>query len=74
MLDWHFQQASPERKECDMNRDIVEGKWKQFKGKVRARWGDLTGDRHGALAGQRVRVQVPGRIQESGGITKDEAG
>lgn len=32
MLDWHFRQAGPERKECDMNWDVVEGNWKQFKG------------------------------------------
>ena len=24
-----------------MNWDIVEGNWKQFKGKVKAQWGDL---------------------------------
>jgi len=54
-----------------MNWDIVEGNWKQFKGKVRARWGNLTDDRLDVIAGQ--RVELAGRIQEGYGITKDEA-
>lgn len=27
-----------------MNRDIFEGKWRQFRGKIKHAWGDLTDD------------------------------
>ncbi len=54
-----------------MNWDIVEGNWKQFKGRVKARWGNLTDDHLNMIAGK--RVQLAGKIQEAYGITKDEA-
>ncbi len=54
-----------------MNWDIVEGNWKQFKGKVRARWGKLTDDQLELIAGK--RIELTGRIQEAYGVSKDEA-
>jgi uncharacterized protein YjbJ (UPF0337 family) len=54
-----------------MNWDIVEGNWKQFKGKVKARWGKLTDDHLDVIGGK--RVQLSGKIQEAYGVTKDEA-
>jgi uncharacterized protein YjbJ (UPF0337 family) len=54
-----------------MNWDIVEGNWKQFKGKVRARWGKLNDDQLELIAGK--RIELAGRIQEAYGVTKDEA-
>lgn len=54
-----------------MNWDIVEGNWKQFKGKVRSRWGKLTDDQLELIAGK--RIELAGKIQESYGVTKDEA-
>ncbi len=54
-----------------MNWDIVEGNWKQFKGKVKTQWGKLTDDELDQIEGH--RDQLLGRIQESYGITKDEA-
>lgn len=54
-----------------MNWDIVKGNWKQFKGKVRARWGKLTDDELDTVAGK--RDELAGRIQERYGVTKDEA-
>ena len=54
-----------------MNWDIVEGDWKQFKGKVKAQWGKLTDDQLDVIAGK--RVELAGKVQESYGITKDEA-
>jgi uncharacterized protein YjbJ (UPF0337 family) len=54
-----------------MNWDIAEGSWKQFKGKVKARWGNLTDDHLDVIAGK--RVQLAAAIQEAYGITKDEA-
>ena len=54
-----------------MNWDVVEGNWKQFKGKVKAQWGNLTDDQLDVIAGK--RVELAGKIQEAYGITKDEA-
>ncbi|CAM3825023.1 CsbD family protein [Polynucleobacter arcticus] len=53
-----------------MNWDIVEGNWKQFKGKIRSRWGKLTDDQLDLIAGK--RIELAGKIQEAYGITKDE--
>jgi uncharacterized protein YjbJ (UPF0337 family) len=53
-----------------MNRDWVEGNWKQFKGKVRERWGRLTDDDLDVIAGR--REQLVGRIQELYGTSKSE--
>lgn len=54
-----------------MNWDIVEGNWKQFKGKVQAQWGKLTDDHLDVIAGK--RDQLAGKIQETYGVSKDEA-
>ena len=54
-----------------MDWNIVEGNWKQFKGKVKAQWGKLTDDHLDVIAGK--RDQLAGTIQESYGVTKDEA-
>ena len=54
-----------------MNSDTVEGNWKQFKGKVKERWGKLTDDDFDVIAGK--RDQLLGRIQERHGISRDEA-
>jgi len=54
-----------------MNRDRIEGNWKQLKGSVRERWGTLTDDRLHVIAGR--RAHLAGRIQETCGITRDEA-
>ncbi|MCP5145452.1 MAG: CsbD family protein [Gammaproteobacteria bacterium] len=54
-----------------MNWDIAEGNWRQFKGKVREQWGDLTDDSLDVIAGR--REQLLGAIQETYGIAKDEA-
>jgi uncharacterized protein YjbJ (UPF0337 family) len=54
-----------------MNWDIAAGNWKQFKGKVRARWGKLTDDHLDVIGGK--RVELMGKLQEAYGITKHEA-
>ncbi|HEX5755869.1 MAG TPA: CsbD family protein [Arenimonas sp.] len=53
-----------------MNWDIVQGNWKQFKGKVKAQWGNLTDDELDTIAGK--RSELAGRIQKSYGLSKDE--
>jgi len=54
-----------------MNWDEVGGKWNQFKGSVKERWGKLTDDDLMVIAGK--RDMLVGKIQERYGITKDAA-
>ncbi|HET7633422.1 MAG TPA: CsbD family protein [Burkholderiales bacterium] len=54
-----------------MNWDRIEGNWKQFKGSAKERWGKITDDYLDQFDGKRERLV--GKIQESYGITKDEA-
>jgi uncharacterized protein YjbJ (UPF0337 family) len=51
----------------DWNR--VEGNWKQFKGKIKEKWGELTDDELDQIAGN--REQLEGKIQERYGLAKD---
>lgn len=53
-----------------MNRDRIEGNWKQFKGNVKEKWGKLTGNPFDVNEGKRDRLA--GKIQEAYGVTKDE--
>ena len=54
-----------------MNWDVIEGDWKQFKGLVKEKWGKLTDSNLDTIAGK--RDQLAGSIQETYGITKDQA-
>ena len=54
-----------------MNWDRIEGNWKQFKGKAKQKWGELTDDDLDKLAGK--RDQLIGKIQERKGIARDKA-
>lgn len=54
-----------------MNKDIVAGKWKQLKGSVQEKWGDITDDDFDRIAGNRDRFV--GVLQERYGKRKDEA-
>ncbi|CAN5890576.1 CsbD family protein [soil metagenome] len=54
-----------------MNWDTVKGNWKQFTGKVRDEWGDLTDDEVEQTKGD--RDQLAGKVQERYGLTKEEA-
>ncbi len=54
-----------------MNWDQIKGNWKQFQGRAREQWGNLTDDDLSVAEGN--REQLEGRIQERYGITKDEA-
>jgi uncharacterized protein YjbJ (UPF0337 family) len=53
-----------------MNDDVFAGKWMQFKGQIKEKWGKLTDDDLDTVAGQ--RDQLVGRIQERYGLAKDE--
>ena len=63
--------TSSPTKENAMNWDVIEGNWKQFKGHVKEKWVKLTDDNLDTIAGK--RDQLTGRIQETYGITKDQA-
>jgi uncharacterized protein YjbJ (UPF0337 family) len=54
-----------------MNRDILEGQWKQVKGKVKQQWGRLTDDELDQLSGS--YEELAGLIQERYGYSRDEA-
>jgi uncharacterized protein YjbJ (UPF0337 family) len=58
----------PEEKRMDWNR--VEGNWKQVKGKIKEKWGQLTDDDLDKIAGR--RDQLEGKIQERYGMAKDK--
>ncbi|CAM3684603.1 CsbD family protein [Rouxiella silvae] len=54
-----------------MNKDQADGNWKQFKGKVKEKWGKLTDDDLTVVEGK--RDQLVGKIQERYGYQKEEA-
>lgn len=54
-----------------MNWQEMQGKWKEYSGKARERWGRLTDDDLEKIAGK--RDQLIGKIQQSYGIAKEEA-
>ena len=54
-----------------MNKDEASGNWKQFKGKVKEKWGKLTDDDMTVIEGK--RDQLVGKIQERYGYAKDQA-
>lgn len=54
-----------------MDWNEIEGNWKQFKGKVKEKWGDLTDDDLDKVEGN--RDQLVGKLQEQYGKTKDQA-
>jgi uncharacterized protein YjbJ (UPF0337 family) len=54
-----------------MNWDRIEGNWKQFSGKVKEKWGQLTDDDLTRIAGN--REQLEGILQQRYGYAKDKA-
>ena len=54
----------------DWNR--VEGNWKQMKGKIKEKWGNLTDDDLDVINGRRDQLEGK-KIQQRYGIAKDQA-
>lgn len=54
-----------------MNRNILQGKWKQLRGEIRQRWGEITDDDLDQVAGQSDKLA--GVLQERYGYTQMEA-
>jgi len=59
-----------ERLEVTMDWNRVEGNWKQVKGMVKEKWGQLTDDDLNMVNGK--REQLEGKIQERYGMAKDK--
>jgi uncharacterized protein YjbJ (UPF0337 family) len=51
--------------------DMLEGQWKQIRGKIKEFWGDLTDDDLDRINGR--RDQMVGALQERYGYTRDDA-
>jgi uncharacterized protein YjbJ (UPF0337 family) len=54
-----------------MNWDQVEGKWKEFSGKVQTHWGKLTADDLDVIKGKRTELE--GRLQKRYGFAAEKA-
>lgn len=53
-----------------MNKDIIKGKWKELKGKVKQQWGELTDDEISKMEG--TYDELEGALQKHYGYRKDE--
>jgi len=54
-----------------MNEDIFKGKWKELKGSVKEKWGELTDDDVTEVEGKTEKLV--GILQEKYGYSKDKA-
>lgn len=54
-----------------MNRDQIQGEWKQLKGHVKDAWGKLTDDDVARIEGNFDKLA--GKIQERYGVEREEA-
>jgi uncharacterized protein YjbJ (UPF0337 family) len=54
-----------------MNWDTIKGQWREFKGKVQEKWGDLTDDEVDEIKGQ--KEQLVGKLQQKYGYEKARA-
>jgi uncharacterized protein YjbJ (UPF0337 family) len=54
-----------------MNNDIFKGKWKQLRGQIQQKWGDLTNDDLDRMQG--TQTEFEGLLQERYGYTKERA-
>jgi uncharacterized protein YjbJ (UPF0337 family) len=54
-----------------MNKDIIEGNWKELMGDIQKKWGKLTEDNLAQIEGNREKLA--GAIQKNYGILQDEA-
>ena len=54
-----------------MNKDTIAGNWKQLKGKIQAKWGDLTDDDFQVAEGN--AEYLAGKLQERYGCDRDRA-
>ena len=55
----------------DVNKDILEGKWNELKGRVKGQWGQLTDDDVAKLTGK--QEELAGVLQQRYGYGKAQA-
>jgi uncharacterized protein YjbJ (UPF0337 family) len=61
--------AARNQRETDLDWNRVEGNWKQVKGKIKEKWGNLTDDDLDKINGR--RDQLEGKLQERYGLARD---
>ena len=54
-----------------MNWDTIKGQWKEYKGKVKEKWGKLTNDDLDVIEGK--KDQLLGALQKRYGYAKEQA-
>jgi uncharacterized protein YjbJ (UPF0337 family) len=54
-----------------LNQDVLQGKWKQLRGRVKQRWGKLTDNQLDQINGNYERLV--GIVQENYGIAREKA-
>jgi uncharacterized protein YjbJ (UPF0337 family) len=54
-----------------MNKDQFQGRWNEFKGKIKQQWGKLTDDDLTQINGK--RDQLLGKLQQRYGLAKEKA-
>jgi len=54
-----------------MNSDVLKGNWKQFRGEVKRKWGQLTDDDLDQVEGEREKLV--GKLQERYGKAREVA-
>ena len=54
-----------------MNKDIIEGNWKQLSAKIKDKWGKLTDD--DLTRAEANRDHLFGKLQEHYGLARDKA-
>ena len=54
-----------------MNKDVIKGKWNQFKGRVKQQWGKLTDDDLQQIEGN--LDLAAGKLQERYGYAREQA-
>ncbi|AFY01793.1 CsbD family protein [Bdellovibrio bacteriovorus] len=54
-----------------MNKDIIQGKWKEIKGDLHKAWGNITDDEWDKTKGD--ATAIAGILQQKYGMAKDEA-
>lgn len=54
-----------------MNWETLKGNWTQLRGRIRMQWGKLTDDQLDVIEGRRDLLL--GKLQETYGVTEDEA-
>jgi uncharacterized protein YjbJ (UPF0337 family) len=58
-------------KEVSMNTDVLQGKWREMKGKVKEQWGKLTDDDLDTINGK--SEQLLGLLQQRYGYAREQA-